>query len=343
MSYEYKCAPVMDVFIYSGVVPNLEKKFDQENALLQKGTSVYQEAFANYQKAFEKHRVELKFDLHAFVSLVGRNISVIKEAGSENVSVVANKLRDLADTQMKTEKTWNGLKLFFHRLGHVFKGHGFRTEGEWAKEFANKLQSGVAKEVLKPVKEAFMKAAQISGTKIPQQHVSLINQMDKKAFKEVIAAYVSGQVPQGLQNPYSDFYRNLNQEKQQWLMEAILAQPSWPAQVVKLGIKEEFTEETTWQLVKPSPEMIKKVQGEPALLFNEYEKKDNSQYYKRAAKPLLEWAVIDFINKQDALGVRRFIDQTEGRIGCIRQLLENPEHLKQEHVNWLKDNFNLNM
>jgi hypothetical protein len=338
MSYEFKCSPVVDVYIYAGIIPNLEERFNRENDVLNKGTPVYQEAFKNYKESFEKHQKEINFDLVSLVSLVDRNITEIKKAKPETVRRVAEKLKAMANDRLKIEEDWSGPHRFFHKIGQLFKGHGFKTEGAWAKERADALASGEALGGLDGIKNVFAKARTNSSSHLTEHHIAHIKQMKKEAFNQVIAAYVSGTVPEGMDNPYADLYQQLDQEKQQWLVEGILAQPSWPAQVVKLGIRE-FLDISDWSLVKPPPEIIKKVQDHPKQFFWDYNR--HSDFYQLAAKQLMECAVIDYIERRDAVGMLNFIQETGGKNGCIAILLKNPTSLTPEHKAWLQEHFNL--
>lgn len=57
-----------------------------------------------------------------------------------NVRIVAEKLRGLANQQiLQSEDNFTRWERFIKRVVNLFKGHGFRTEGEWGIALANKI------------------------------------------------------------------------------------------------------------------------------------------------------------------------------------------------------------
>lgn len=355
MGYIYKCSPVVDAFIYSGVTPDLEEKFSDEYGI-KKTSPKYEEELNKYKASFQEHKSELdqKLGLVSFANLINRNFSTIVEMSKRDdlKNVVVTKLENLANDRLKEEEGFNPFHRFFHIIGQIFKGHGIGTEGEWAQKIVQKMKLNgasnqivsvkgkVPKEMKENIQKSFQSANLISVIPVPVSNIPIINTLSKEQFKDVLSLYLSGPIPDGMHNPYKHFFLALNDEKKQWLMEEVLGDSNWATQVVKLGIEEFRDNFGPWENLRPTPEMIRKVQEQPKAMFDAFEK-EHSAFYSRAARSLLEDAVKDMIDRNDVGGMSNFMKQTDGKSGCIAILLAQSDHFKPEQMAWLKENFNV--
>lgn len=355
MGYVYKCSPAVDVFIYSGLTPNLEERFDHEYGI-KKNSPNYEKELNKYKASFKEHKSELdqKLELVSFANLINRNFSTILEMSKRDdlKDVVVTKLENLANDRLKKEEDFNPLHRFFHIIGQIFKGHGIRTEGQWAQKLVQKMKLGgasgqivsvkgkVPKEIKESIQKCFQSATGISVLQVSMPNMSLINALSKEQFKEVLSLYLLGSIPEGMHNPYNRIFLNLNDEKKQWLMEGILSDSNWPTQAVKLGIIEFNGHNRPWENLKPNSEMIRMVQTKPKAMFDAF-KKERSPFYSEAAKALLEYAVKDMIHRNDVAGMSNFMKQTDGKSGCIAILLKQPHNFEPRQIAWLKENFDV--
>lgn len=355
MSYIYKCSQVVDVFIYSGVEPNFEERFASEYGV-NKESPAYNQALNEYKASFQEHKSELdqKLELVSFANLINRNFSIITDRGTSDdlKSAVVGKLQDLTKERQEVEETFNPFRKLLHKIGQIFRGHGFRTEGDWAQNLVQRMvmsgapgqiknvKGGIPKQIKENIQESFQRVTSISAIPIPLSHMQIVNALTKEQFKEIISLYLAGPIPQGIHNVYKHFFLALNDEKKQWMMDAILTSANWPTQAVKLGLSEFTDKGDAWENLRPTQEMIRKVQEQPKEMFVAFEK-GQSTFFCQAARSLLEESVKDLIDRNDVAGMSNFMKQTEGRVGCIAELLKQPDHFKPEQVAWLKENFKI--
>lgn len=153
---------------------------------------------------------------------------------------VASKLSELAIeriTQKESRFSW--IHNLFHKIGQVFRLHGFRTKGEWG--------LAVAKEMIKthPIE------MDLIGTR--PEVMTHINGLPKEKFKEILTGlFFNKRTGMFLGNDKSAFYRNLSVENQKIFKEALVARKDWYLQA--LDIIEDANEEELNEFI--TPEMI---------------------------------------------------------------------------------------
>lgn len=82
---------------------------------------------------------QVKYKLNEFVNDISKSLSEINSNG-EHKNIIYNKLKDRITKRQNKESQWGFIHRFFHRLGHLFRGHGFSTTAERAKIIQSKIE-----------------------------------------------------------------------------------------------------------------------------------------------------------------------------------------------------------
>jgi len=130
MTVEFKSNPMYDLAILSGFEPNLEPVFAMQVSQTKKVTKQFKKSYEAYKQNLLKTEGQNygQFLKKVEVSLLGLQDCATETEAREKISA---KLEALALVRIKEEATLKPARLFFHRIGHFLRGHGFKTKGEW--------------------------------------------------------------------------------------------------------------------------------------------------------------------------------------------------------------------
>jgi hypothetical protein len=82
---------------------------------------------------------QMKYKLNDFVDDISDSFTTI-EGNPHYKKTINNKLKDRIIKRETKESQWGIIHRFFHRLGHLIRGHGFNTTAERAKMIQNRLE-----------------------------------------------------------------------------------------------------------------------------------------------------------------------------------------------------------
>lgn len=130
-------SPINHIYLYCGFHFDHSKDYDVSSL---KGEA---KASAVKEKESEDDKIgKQKYKLNDFAEDVDRNMNTIVNS-KDLKNAVISKLKERIETRKEKESHWSGVHKFFHRVGHVFRGHGFNTTAERAQIIETKLEGGL--------------------------------------------------------------------------------------------------------------------------------------------------------------------------------------------------------
>ena len=135
MSIEFKSNPVFDIVIFSGIDIKYETQLSNSNLIGDAKTRALEEL----SRSYKAHKSGLNLKYGQFLRTFEENIAQFNNPKIK--SAIATKLSELAKKRIEVkESQFSGIHKFFHKIGQYFKGHGFRTKGEWGIELASRIK-----------------------------------------------------------------------------------------------------------------------------------------------------------------------------------------------------------
>lgn len=129
--------PINHVLLYCGITFDHSKDPDLYNL---KGPA--KEKVVKQKNEQDEKIATQKYKLNDFAGDVEQLIpELVKNKDIKNT--VVHKLHERITQREEKESHWGGIHKFFHRVGHLFRGHGFNTTAERAKEVESKLEGGL--------------------------------------------------------------------------------------------------------------------------------------------------------------------------------------------------------
>lgn len=141
-------SPINHILLYCGYQFDHNKDPDVYNL---KGDA--KQSIVNQKNDQDKKIATQKYKLNDFAGDVEKSIPEIVKNKDVKQTVV-QKLHERITQREDKESHWSGIHKFFHRVGHLFRGHGFNTTAERAKIVESKLSGGLVnkKDVTKFIK-----------------------------------------------------------------------------------------------------------------------------------------------------------------------------------------------
>lgn len=130
---------------YGGAKDTVEtrNKFEQEQRVT--ASNEMKKTFENRRKIYDQYSEALNTNINYSTFLTNVDAHRFTLASDDTNfaerHAVATKLSSLAEERIKVqESNFSILYKLFHKIFQIFQGHGFRTEGEWGIEFANRIE-----------------------------------------------------------------------------------------------------------------------------------------------------------------------------------------------------------
>jgi hypothetical protein len=343
MGLEFKSNKLMDIAIFSGV----EYKYENQVPPGLIGDAA-QGALAELKTSYENYKKNLNFKYGKFLTNVEANL---KHLNSTNVSSdarskVATKLTELAQDRISNkESNFSGARRFFHKVGQLFKGHGYRTKGEWGLEVASRMQK-VESEIYKTQLQSVM----FGGFAFRDENITAmkdkINGLPEKEFKDILNKIVfkSSEGHMFGSKRKLVFYNMLTDEKKKVFAQELLARPDWYQQA--FDIVEGSEEGDVASFIAKNPAMVKKFQENPAEVIRIYRgKKDANVFYKRFFDELALAAIQDYLDQNSLEGYQKIsalLNQHMRFLARVEFVQGLQDKLGDENYQKLKDNVDLN-
>lgn len=336
MSVDFKSNPIVDTIIFAGV--DVEYG-NQLNGIPLKGQAA-QKALEHLKKSYEEYKANLNLKYGQFLKNVEGNISEFNkpETHSEVRHAVAMKLSDLANRRITIkENNFSGIHKFFHRIGQLFKGHGFRTKGEWGVELASRMEK-----VDSVIYKAQLEKCIFNGLSLTDQYLQIlygmkekINSLTETQFKEVLNDIIFKKKENdffGEKNKFI-FYKNLNDEKRKIFDKEHLSRSDWYEQAFDIieGVKDKEFKKFV------SKEMVSLFQSNPKKIIQIYEnQKHKNHWFERFFNTVVEATIKDYLDNDAFLEIGNLL----GKNSSIKmeKIFKSPQILTPEEIKRLKSN-----
>jgi hypothetical protein len=261
-------------------------------------------------------------------------------------NAVATKLSVLANGRITAkENEFSGIHKFFHKIGQLFIGHGFRTKGEWGVELASRMEK-VDSEIYKSqLKECIFHGMGLAMNEKPPQEIlhemkAKINNLTATQFKEVLndiifknKEEVNPFLPLLSEKKKLIFYNNLNEDNRKIFDDELLSRNDWYKQA--FDIIENSGDEKFKGFV--SKEMISRFQSDPEKIIQIYknQKPENADFEKFFIT-VVQATIRDYLGKDSFIEIANLL-HTEPSIKA-KNILESPQILTPEEIKKLTDN-----
>lgn len=344
MGLEFKSNKIRDVLIFSGLDPDYRQQVPK-NLVGQAASN----ALADLESSYKKYKEKLNLKYGQFLQIVEDNLPYLNNAETPSMvrNCVAIKLSVLARQYIQQEKNLSTVHKFFHKIGQLFKGHGFKTEGEWGLELASKIRSRegkVYKERLeKAIYHSFVAINETSPRSIINHMKDEINGLEDAQFKDVLADVIfkKKEACWGEKNKFL-FYKNLSTEKRNIFEQELIARKDWYEQafdIIEGADDKEFAPFI-------SSNMLKRFQANPSQIINTYKnEKDKNGWYQRFFQTIVEKSVKEYLAENSIEGFKKIdhLLNDHWQIIDIKKIVNEPRLLTPEEIKKLRDNVNLHL
>lgn len=342
MPVQFHSSDFIDIVLFSGKDVNYQSQLEQTRLIGEAQKKVLGELQASY----DAYKTQLSFNYEMFLEKVERNISHLQEPGvpSDVREAVSAKLETLAKERISTEeKKFSWLHALFHKIGQVFQGHGFRTEGEWGVQLATRLRQAEGKFLERELRSYIRETAP---SQVDLDFMKRINGLSDQRFKEILRNVFflyPEDIRFGEKNKMT-IYKGLNDQKILLFYEQLLSQPYWYN--LAYNILEGGTSEEIRQLIRP--EMVLQFQKAPDQIVMQFRSIPLSDSNKIFFKSLLESAIKDLLRKSshgekesefflEITQILRAVKE-QSATDMVSQILQEPEILSPQDIEALRTN-----
>jgi len=271
---------------------------------------------------------------------------------------VSLKLSELAKKRIeKKESNFSAVRRFFHRIAQLFKGHGFRTKGEWGLKLSAKIENVKNKEYKKILESIFsekakentipMESKELNKSEINKAIAEELNNLEKDKFisflNEVVwekhagaAIYANKDGPWRYPLPGSLFRPGfLNQEKKEIMEEEILKKDDWVGFIYDnvIHLSEEIKNFVERMKICLTPKLLDKLLQNSSLLYNTNRLHPN---FYRICSELMIQRLLKQGDTGSFLKIRDLIKKHWDKVE-IRKILEEKRVLNKEERDLLND------
>lgn len=274
----YKSNPFIDIVLFAGADYNYENQYKTS---LQGEAA--KKALQSLGQSYQEHKNNLKFKYGDYLHNVEIYLSEFNNPSlpSEVRLAVAKKVSELANQRIVKESNFSSIHRFFHKIGQLFKGHGFRTKGERGLELASKIEK-IETEIFKAELRRILYEG-IGDFEGQSRKVHLarikdkINGLTDVEFREVLGDIIFMRAETntfGKKNKLI-FYENLSEEKQKIFDQELFARPNWFSHAFDIVNGFDKKEE---MITFVSKSMVDKIKSNPADVLEVYKQiKMNNQ------------------------------------------------------------------
>ena len=173
---------------------------------------------------------DLKVSNSQFVDTIHRSFKKLNQLSLDDRLKVAAKLSDCSlEFKEKIGRT-NKIALFFHKLGQLFQGHGFRTKSEWVDQLEKKVRNLEYKKYEQDFQQTFLESDQVI---FPKKFNHLINNLENNTFQKMVHQLLDLPHPKDANKAYG-FYIHLAEENKKKFITELLNRNDWFDQLKKL-------------------------------------------------------------------------------------------------------------
>lgn len=343
MSVNFQSNPFYDTLLFAGVSINYEN-----NEVIRGLTGEAKDKALNQLKvSYDNYKANLNIKYGQYLNNVEKYTDKFNQPNfpSEARDAVAQKLSELANKRLlEKENHFGRVHKFFHKIGQVFKGHGYRTKAEWGLKVAAKIDqvnSNIYKAIIErcilhPMKMGLNEA---SPYQILMGMKDEINNLSEKKFKEVLNDIIFRENEGkffGEKNKYY-FYQNLNEEKRKLFDKELLSRSDWYQQT--FDIIEGADKENVMNFV--SKEMVAKVQSNPGIILEEYRQgKNKNGYWNTFFQAIIGATIKDYLEKENYSAIYNLLNPISNKRELLNALLEK-KMLTESEIEKIKSNIKI--
>jgi len=335
MPVQFQSNDLTDLYLYSGV--EVDYKESTSIAVHELKGEAQDKAMQELFTSYSQYKQSLHFSYGKFLGKIEANIEELNSPrnSSEQLISVAGKLEELADKRIRKENRFSGVHRFFHKIGQLFQGHGFRTKGEWGKLLANRIKEMDRKMFKSRVEQLVF--GEIFRDKL-QKGIEKINQLSKGEFKEALHSVFfrkNESISFGKKNKLIIF-NNLNNQKKKIFEQELLKRRDWFSQAA--DIIEGADREQIKQFVTES--MVKRFEKNSESTIGIYNRKKSDQFGLGVLfRVIAERAIKDYLsldNTEGNLKLGEYINDRSGKFPADK-ILNEPLVLTPEEIGLIKE------
>jgi len=356
MSVEFTSNQIYDIAILSGVKLT-EQVFKRQLPVGLIGEAA-KKALSNLKSSYKQYQENLLQEegekCGRFAKRVSANWRELKDPSMLKVlDAVSVKLEQLANKRITKENKLNPILLFFHRIGHCLRGHGFNTKGEWSLALASKIRREKMQIYKRGLKDAILDtdvSTVADSHKRITEMAEQTNALFDEQFLEVLDDIIFGHKEQydgvGDKKKHT-FYSHLSDEKQRLFRERLLARDDWFMQAFDVveGLKDEkiiafITDDMVSKCLEFNLFGIIQTCQEK-IQTNAAQRDPGQQCLVNFFKILFEKVVKSSINKSDYIKVAKVFALQNHRLFILalwQEIEKNPKVLTRQEIKNLKEN-----
>lgn len=339
MSVNFRSTPFLDIVIFSGI----DVKYETQLAGIPLKGDAAQKALDNLKASYEEYKANLNLKYGKFLKNLEKNILEFNKTKipSEVRHSVAVKLSDLANKRITVkEANFSGLHKFFHKISQLFKGHGFRTKGQWGIELASRIENVNSKIYKSQIEKCIFHGTGLGmNEKRPQEILNEmkaeINSLPEAEFKKVLHNIIFKKKESdffGEKNKLI-FYKNLNEEKRKIFDEELLSKNDWFEQafdIVEGSQPNDFKEFI-------SKKMALLFHSNPKKFIQIYEKqKCKNAWFERFFHAIVEATIKNHLESDSFIDIANLLNSNFSI--CTKTIFESPIILTSEEIERIKNN-----
>lgn len=355
ISPEFPRNDCLDVLLYSGFEVDLAVHPALKNYT--KESLAWKAAFTSLDESYKKYKENLQKTLtcNQFLQRIEKSISQLESAenrDSSRLSVVASKLKEVAKSRLSEEKKFSWIYKLFHKIGQLFKGRGFRTEGQWAEVLASRLEkrhTDLYKDQVALWLLQGHRFEEVDRNSLMEQ----VNKLSSQAFGDLLENSVfkiSDSWKSLTSGNKNSFYNLLEEEKQEQFLQCLLKREDWFQQWRDMAdvTLEWRGDQVSHTLQIPfSEKLVDRVASNTALFLKASSILNMEVQADRYCTQLLLSHVLKrFIDSKNVIELNNFISKCFEST-TLRPLLEpvisktvSMEVLTDTHIEFLNSNFN---
>ena len=277
MPINFESNSILDALIFSGydVSPEINR---QKLLKTDKLTGeVAQKAITELEASYVKYKQQLQLSYERLLADVDGNIRTFCHVHmpSEAREAVAVKVDSMAQERIETlEGKWSGIHRFFHKLGQVFRGHGYRTLGEWGCTLATRMREYNTTVYVGQLKACFSTTLEENRLKgnITSDIINNVEKLNDAGFKRLLDEVVFSRMEllvYGAKNKFG-FYEKLSDDKRHIFNEALLARRDWFKQLYDIVQGSQDKEMKAFFSEALSTALFEKIKSAPQQFLKDY-------------------------------------------------------------------------
>jgi len=348
MGIEFKSTELFDIVIFSG--ENINFKSQVPTGLIGEAAET---AFESLNKSYQEYKKGLNLNYGQFLNNFETNYKELNQTAvpSHIRKSVASKLSELANRRItQKESNFSCLHKFFHKLGQKFKGHGFRTKGEWGLTLALRMEKPKNDNNMSILQNSIFHGLGLDINETPPKEVigglkDYVNELSEALFKDLLNNIIFKKKENhflGCKNKLF-FYKNLNEDKKNVFNKELLLRKDWYSQAFDIIEGADSTEDLTSIITSG---MIKRFQNNPSQFIKIYKNISHKNVWvNKFFCAMIASSVKDYLTSDSPEGFININNLlTKSKEVVINNKMLNEEGiLTSEEISKLHNNINKNL